>query len=177
MSSSRPRPRRLALAAAGLAVAGLAVAACSPILTQRSYNASDGASVSVGKVAGINLLVVSEAEGEPGALRGGITNRGDEDRTVTLTFEGAPEITVPVAAHQTVLFQGVDLTQDDGVEQKDVVIPAVSAAPGGSVTTTFATEDGSASLPVPVLDATLPEYATAVPTRMATPMPTPSATS
>lgn len=175
MSPTRPRPRRLALAVAGLAVAGMAVAACSPILTQKPYNASDGAAVTVGKVAGLNLLLVSEGKGEPGALRGGLTNRGDEDRTVTLTFEGAPEVVVPVAAHQTVLFQGTDRTEDDGLVQKDVVVATVSAAPGGSVTTTFATEDGSASLPVPVLDATLPEYATAVPTP--TPTPSPSATS
>ena len=170
MSSPRPRPRRLVLAVAGLAVAGLAVAACSPILTQRSYNASDGAAVSVGQVAALNLLLVAEAEGEPGALRGGITNRSGEDRTVTLTFEGAPEIVVPLAAHQTVLFNGTDATQDDGIVEKDVVVASVSAAPGGSVTTTFATEDGTATLPVPVLDATLSEYATAVPT------PSPSST-
>lgn len=170
MTSLRPRrPGSRALAAAaGLAV-GLALAGCSatnPIQTEHDYSPSDGVRITVGDVRGNNLMLLTSAEGELGVLQGAFTNDGAEDRTVTVSFAGADggeatdPTTVQVPARSTVVLNGVD-----GDGEADVVVAATPAAPGGLATITIETDaDGSSELRVPVLDGTLPDYATSVPT-------------
>lgn len=172
MTSPRPRTPRL-LALAGATAAALALAGCSatnPITTQDEYAASDGVRVTVGEIRGDNLMVLSDGDGAPGVLHGGIANDGSEDERVTLTFEGAEPTTVDVPAGGVVLLDGTDA---DG--RVDVRLAAVDTIPGGLVSLTFGTDTwGSSTLSVPVLDGTLPEYAGLVPTP--TPTPTPTAT-
>lgn len=178
MTSPRLRRPRL-LALAGLAAATLALSGCSatnPITTQDEYAASDGVRATIGEIRADNLLLLSAGQGEPGVLHGGLVNDGVEDERVTLTFEGAEPIVVEVPGGATVLLDGTD---EDG--HADVRVEALDGVPGGVVPLTLETATwGSVSLDVPVLDGTLPEYATLVPTATPTPAaeptPTPSAT-
>lgn len=140
--------------AAGIALAAAAgLSACSPITTKVQYAASDGVRVALSDTVTVqNLLIVSAAEGEPGALQGGVVNNGAQDETVTI---GA--VTVQVAAGQTVLM--------GGTAGEEVVLPTVAAAPGANLTLPVAVVGGaSEDVFVPVLDGTLSEYADLVPT-------------
>lgn len=144
------RTGRGAAAALSLAVvAGLA--ACSPITTDRPYAASDGIRVEVADGVTVeNLLVLTSAEGAPGAVQGGLVNNGTTDVTVaidTLRFD--------VPARSTVLLGG-----ENGEEAS---IPSVAAAPGAVLRIPVGTPEDATEVPVPVLDGTLPEYTEHVP--------------
>ena len=166
MTSPRPRTRRLR-AATGLAVAGLAAAltltGCSytnPMTTEDAYNSSDGVGARIGDIKAINFLIVSEAKGEPGALLGALENSGDDDALVQIAY-GADDSTVNVPAGQTVLIGAPGGNED---VDKTIVFETIEEPPGAVATVTVATRDaGSASLNVPILDGTLPEYADSVP--------------
>ncbi|MGY4643876.1 hypothetical protein [Cellulomonas sp. URHB0016] len=180
MTSLRPRTRRLLALTGGAAVVGVVLAGCSatnPMTTENQYSASDGVRFVLGDVRGSNLLVLSEGKGEVGRLEGALVNDGDEDQVVTLTFGDAEPTTVPLGPKETVLLDGSD---EDG--HVDVVITAVEVEPGAVAPLTVRTgSGGSTTLDVPVLDGSLPEYSSAVPTQLpttsATPTPTPSASS
>jgi hypothetical protein len=163
VTSPRPRALRAAALAVGV-VAGLTLAGCSAtnqITTEDEYSASDGVRFTLGDVRGSNLLVLTEAEGEPGTLQGGLINDGDEDRSVTVAI-GDEETVVELGPRETVLL-GVSDAEEEGFAE--VTFAAVDAPPGGLVSVTISTpEDGSIEVEVPVLDGTLPEYATQVPT-------------
>lgn len=181
MTTHRPRrlplrlPVRAAVVAAGLATS-LVVAGCSatnPIQTEDQYDPSDGVSITLGDVRALNLLVVTAGEGEPGVLHGALTNQGDDDASVTVTFQTsgddatatptADPTTVAVPAGATVLLSGADGAQD-GDRTVAVDITSTPAAPG-DVTTIGLTSDlaGSEQLQVPVLDGTLPQYEALLP--------------
>lgn len=143
------KPARLAAALALVA----ALAGCSltnPIQTQVVYAPSDGARITIGEtIQAENFLVLADIAGEPGALVGGLTNRGKQDTVITVSVEGADPFEVPVAAGETFLLTGDDVLRLD----------AVDAAPGATLPVTISTgAEGAASAPVPVLDGTLPEY-------------------
>jgi hypothetical protein len=163
VTSPRPRTLRVAALTAGIAVAGLVLAGCSAtnqITTEDEYSASDGVRLVLGDVRGSNLIVLVAAEGDPGTLQGGLINDGVEDRSVTVSI-GDEETTVELGPKETVLL-GVGRESEDGFAE--VTFPAVDVPPGGLVPVTVSTpEDGSIDVQVPVLDGTLPEYASAVP--------------
>jgi len=170
LPSRRPAPvgrtrnaRRTTTAA--LALAALLLAGCSalsPITTAYPYNPSDGVRVELGStLKAENLLVISAAKDKPGALVGGLTNLGTADARVTLAPQGASKATVRVPAGGTVLL-GSDL--DPPIELDTVSVP-----PGALLPVTISTPDGgSEQVSVPVLDGTLPQYATLVPSPDAT---------
>lgn len=153
-----PLRRRLAVAAlvASTAVALAGCSATNPITSNEPYAASDGVRVEVGDVTAENLFVLTTAAGEVAALQGAFTNRGSERVTVTMTTaDGSPAGSVPVAAGTTVLLGG------DGE-----LVDFIATDPPGAVTDlTIVTEQyGTLTVAVPVLDGTLPEYASLVPT-------------
>lgn len=164
MTSPRPRTLRAAALVVGVAVAGLTLAGCSAtnqITTEDVYSASDGVRFELGDVRGSNLHVLVAAEGDPGTLQGGLINDGTEDRSVTLAI-GDDETVVELGPKETVLLGVADA---EGEGYAEVTFPAVDAPPGGLVPVTISTpEDGSIVQQVPVLDGTLPEYASQVPT-------------
>ncbi|WP_456786753.1 hypothetical protein [Cellulomonas sp. P5_C5] len=164
MTSPRPRTLRVAALVVGVAVAGLTIAGCSAtnqITTQNLYSASDGVRFVLGDVRGSNLHVLVEAEGDPGTLQGGLINDSNEDRSVTLAI-GDDESVVQLGPKETVLL-GVSDAELEGFTE--VTFPSIDAPPGGLVPITISTpEDGSIVEQVPVLDGTLPEYASQVPT-------------
>lgn len=171
MTRLRPRTSR---AAAGLvAVAALALTGCSatnPITTIGAYDASDGAGLQVGDVRALNLIVVAEAEGEPGVLTGALANDAQDAEDVTLTVAGGDPVEVTVAGGSSVLLGVSDAPA--GYETLDVPVAAVDTAPGGLTTVTVASSSaGSVDVRIPVLDGTLPEYAELLDAVSATPTP------
>ena len=153
------------LAAAGVvALVGVALTGCSAtnqITTVKAYSASDGVRAELGDMTAENLIVLTSAKGAPAALQGAVTNRGTAAVTVSLTSGTVAIGTVRVKPAETVLLGG-----DTG---KDITFTAANA-PGEVTPLTLATgPGGSLTVSVPVLDGTLPEYATLVPT------PTPTA--
>lgn len=166
-------PYRLVVAGV-VALAGAALAGCSatnPITTAKAYSPSDGVRAAVGDVTAENLLVLTSAQGATAALQGALTNRGTTAVTVSLSSETGSIGTVTLGADATVLLGGANGT----------ALTFTSAnAPGALDALTLATgPGGSISVAVPVLDGTLAEYATLVPTdtpsAAANPSPSPSA--
>lgn len=143
-------PARLVTASA-LALMAAGCSAVNPITTQQAYDASDGMSVEVGDVRGLNLLVVTEAEGSPAVLLGAFTNPTDETVTVVVSLGDADGAPVEVPAGATVVLGGQDAETS--------VTGTAPAAPGRIASVTLATDGtGAVEALVPVVDGTLPEY-------------------
>jgi len=140
--------------AAAVVLAAAALTGCSatnPIQTRVVYAASDGARIVLGdSIEAKNLLVLTAAQGEAGALIGAVTNRGSQDTVVTIDVVGAGRHEVPLAAGESFRFVGEDVVRFD----------AVDASPGSTTAITVSSpSSGAVSATVPVLDGTLPEYA------------------
>lgn len=166
------RPPALALRLVGAGVAGLValtVSGCSAVnqvTTNTPYALSDGVRTTLGPIVADNLLVVSSGKGEPGVVSGALTNNSTDPVQVTLTAAGQKTgSTLRVDAGGTVyLGTGTDVGEH-------VPVASVDAAPGQVVALTLAAPSaGTTTVQVPVLDGTLPQYATLVPT----PTPTPT---
>lgn len=144
-------PARLVSLAAVAAVAA-GCSAVNPITTQEAYDASDGIGIEVGDVRGLNLLVITEAEGSPAVLIGSFYNSGDEDVEIAASIDGATIVSVPVPAGDTVKLGG---------EEGEVhVTGTATVAPGLLAEVAFQSDaTGQISEQVPVMDGTLPEYA------------------
>jgi len=144
------KPVRIA-AAVLVAAALTGCSATNPIQTQVVYSASDGARVVLGDtIEAKNLIVLTQAQGEPGALIGAVTNRGAQDTVATIDVVGAGRHEIPLAAGQSLRFVGEDTLRFD----------AVDGSPGATMAVTVSSgSEGATSATVPVLDGTLPEYA------------------
>lgn len=145
---TRPQPRKVArlIAVPFGAALTLALAACSPIQSMEPYAASDGVRTVVNEDVVIeNLMIISAAEGEAGAVQGGIRNDGGS------TNASIGDQLVPVEAGETVLIGG-----ELGI---DITIDPVDVAPGATMVVSLsAGASASQEVPVPVLDGTLSEY-------------------
>ena len=147
------------LAGSVIAVAALALTACSPVLTQKPYAASDGVRIPLtenGDVRAENVLVLASEQGAEARIVGGLTNNTSQDVEFTIGFVDGASATIDVPARSTVLL--------DGSEENDLVLEDVPAAPGSTADMLFATPElGVSTFPVPVLDGTFAEYANLVP--------------
>lgn len=151
------RPARTTLAVAGAVAGALLLGACAPITTQMAYAPSDGVRVDFedADVRGLNLLVVSAAEGEQGAVLGALANKTAEDVEFILTTPGAGPVNIAVPANDTVY-----LGTEDGV---DVMLGTIATIPGGYLDATLSAAGATEEFALPVFDGTLPEYADYVP--------------
>ncbi|PFG44379.1 hypothetical protein ATJ88_3103 [Isoptericola jiangsuensis] len=152
------RPARPAAVAAGAAAASvLLLGACAPVTTELPYAPSDGTRVDFTDVEarGLNLMVLSPAEGSEGAVFGALANSSSEDLTFTLTATGAAPVTVTVPAQETV-YLGTE-------EGEQVTLDSVATIPGGNLEATLTAGDDTEDFYLPVFDSTLPEYAAYVP--------------
>lgn len=135
--------------AAALSLTGCSLAA--DITTARSYDASDGSGVAASGVVIQNMLLVTTDADAPGALIGAVYNSRSEDVTITVSVSDA-EVEVDVPAMETVVFGPGD--------DEELVLTGSSNGPGFLTEATFQIEGvGSETLPVPIVDGTLPEYA------------------
>ena len=156
------RAQRLSLIAA-IGIGAMAFTGCSAINQQSTtmeVTVSDGVHLDMGPLELRNVLIISEAAGDPGNLVGTLYNTSDSDITLTVNgTEGAKsEITVAPGA-PTVL----------NAQANRATLSTVSAAPGAIETLELSSSAGETkSLQVPVLDGTLAEYKDMVPTAAAT---------
>ncbi|PUB27823.1 hypothetical protein C8K30_104275 [Promicromonospora sp. AC04] len=160
------------IAVAAVAAAGaLLLAACAPTTTTLTYDPSDGVGVSVlgeddRDLRGINLMVVSAAEGEAGNVLGALANETADDVSFTLEAPGASPVTVAVPAGSTVYL---------GTETGEPVqLDTVGAAPGDYLDATLTVGSDTKEFQLPVFDGTLPEYADYLPVAAVAPSPSAS---
>jgi len=141
-------------AGAAAAIAVTALAGCSyvnPITTKDNYAASDGTQLVVGDIEALNLIVVTEAEGEPATMIGTLQNSSSEDIAIQIVFDGETANDVTVPAQSSAL-----LGPQDGATEVSGTAPA---APGLTTEVTIVSDaEGGFYVDVPVMDATLPEY-------------------
>lgn len=155
MARARTAPRTAAALIAVVVAAGLAgCSATNPITTQVSYNPSDGVATEIGDVRAGNVLILAAEEGAPGTVLGYLVNDGTRDVQVRLAVDGEQVLEDALPAGATMLL---------GPDHTDVVVDRVPAAPGDLVPITLSSSAGSVTVSVPVLDATLPQYADVVP--------------
>ena len=141
----------------------------APQATTIQYDASDGVSGELGDLAIRNAILLTE-DGENANLLVHVVNSSDEDIELLVQFEGADEkvdTEVTVGANSTTEF-GVDGGESVAVESLD-------ATAGSLFPMFFQYGDLTGTeLLVPVLDGTLAEYSTLVPTETPTAETTPA---
>lgn len=136
------------------------LAGCSTFSAQTTtlqYTPSDGAQTDLGGGVGIrNAIVLSEGSGAEAALVGVLVNSGTEDATVDLSSDDLSglDTTVDVPAGESVML---------GPDDEDTEPGTTDLVPGRLAYLILSSEVGEATLPVPVLDGSLPEYADLVP--------------
>jgi hypothetical protein len=131
----------------------LGTAGCNMITHVASaefYAPSDGAMADAGKVAARNFLVLTD--GTKSILVGSLVNSGLEGAAIQLSYPDAG--TIKQAQVNLNAGQKFDLGYNG-----TAALPAVTEAKaGGLVEVTIKTGGSEATMSVPVLDGTLPEY-------------------
>ena len=166
MTSPRPRTLRAAALAVGVAVAGLALAGCSatnPITTQHDVLRRPTGSASCSATSAAATCCRSpRPRASPGRCSGRRSSTSSaEDRTVTVAIgDDTTDVELRPEGDRAARRRR---RAEDGTPS--VMFESVESPPGAVVTVTISTpEDGSITADVPVLDGTLPEYATRCPT-------------
>ncbi|WP_240630357.1 hypothetical protein [Specibacter cremeus] len=159
------RVQRLGVIAA-IAVGAMAFTGCSAINPQSTtmvVSVSDGVRTDLGKLELRNILIVSNGKGEPGRIIGAVYNTSDAD--ITLTFSGDQGAQTQITVKPGVPYL-LDGTSDSAI------LGSVTQMPGAVEKLTL-TQTGpgeqSRTFDVPILNGTLHEYSTLVPTAPATP--------
>lgn len=160
-----------AIMAAALSAGLLGLAGCgyiNPQQTTQQYTASDGVHADLGPVQLRNMLIVASDEKRPGRVIGAIYNSSPNDITVTLSGAEGAQAAIPVEKNSYTLLNN---------STEPVVLRTAGGKPGSlvDIKVTAGGTNPSQTIKIPVLDATLPEYAAYLPG--GSPTPTPSATS
>lgn len=169
----------IALAAA----VGVSLSACNYFAPQRTttqYAASDGVHINVGDLELRNLMILAPAiENGQGAqtasLVGAVSNSSGSAGTLTLAYGGV-QTTIDLPAGE----KYVRLSNGDGPE---VTLSGTEFVPGQTIAMTFTpsravggNDANSSAIDVPVLDGTLREYSTLLPTPSTDPSMVPAPT-
>jgi hypothetical protein len=129
----------------------LGTAGCNMIThvaTDDPYSASDGANVAAGDVKARNFLVLTD--GTKTILIGSLVNSGAKGAAIALSYPDGVVKTVQVNLNGG---QKFDLGYNG-----TAALPIASAKAGGIIEVSIKVGDEEATLRVPVLDGTLPEY-------------------
>ncbi len=157
---------KLAIAAAAIGVGLLSVTGCGFVNAQQTthqYSASDGIKADLGPLQLRNILIIASGENEPGRVIGAVFNQSSSDATLTLSGANGAQTEIPVKANsETYLNDTADAA----------ILSTAGVIPGGLTPITIRSGSDSATINVPVVDGTLPEYAKYLPST-----PTPTATS
>ncbi|MFD1211559.1 hypothetical protein ACFQ36_05835 [Arthrobacter sp. GCM10027362] len=145
------RVQRALVAGAGV-LALLATAGCSAVneqATTRHYAASDGIVTSVGPVNLRNVLIVAQDAKSSGRVLGTAVNTSGSPVQLNLSApSGSASVTIP--ADGQVKFED---------KEHSTTLKAAGAEPGALVPVTIRVNSESSKVQVPVLDASLAEYA------------------
>ncbi len=154
------RAHRLSLIAA-IGVGALAFTGCSAINQQSTtmvYSASDGVRLDMGQLELRNVLIISEAAGDPGRVVGTFYNQADADVTLTVSGAAGSQTEITIAP-------GVPLVL--GADSDAAILSTMAEQPGAYETLELRQSGAgsdTATVKVPVLDGTLAEYKNLVPT-------------
>lgn len=158
------RAQRLGVIAA-IGVGAMAFTGCSAINAQSTtavYSASDGVRTDLGSLELRNVLIVSAKADGPGRVLGTFYNTSSSDITLTISGAQGSSTEVTVTPGAPLVLNG----------DTDKAILSTVSAPAGAMETLSLTESGpsakSGQLKVPVLDGTLAEYSSMVPTAVPT---------
>lgn len=178
---------RFAAAAAVTAVAAGALSGCMMITPQEtiaSVSPAGGTNGQVGDVQIRNVLVLAGGDGQIGTMIGVLSNTGDAPATVTLQYDttaGTESTQVSVPANGVLSLRpnpGTQTTTQVTTDARAVRLTDVDLTPGALFPVGFSTSGADpVSLRVPVLNGSLPRYASLVPTPTASPTPEDTSTS
>ena len=136
--------------------AALLLSGCSliaKITTSEPYDASDGVGAHVDDIVVQNFLIITTGEGDDAVLVGSVTNNGTQRTAVELSqpVEGGEQELIMVGPGETVRL-GI-------APGRELIVGTAETPPGSNADIKVAVRDGnSETLPVPVVDGTLPEY-------------------
>ena len=162
---------RAAVASAIAALVILGVAACAPIASLKPYDASDGVSTTVGQVKILNALVLTKSGTDGNLLFSAYNPTGESIQLNVQYGDGSDRTTL----HATLK---PDATTDFGYGKKgQFLLAGLGVKPGSlaHIYFQYGDEEGS-QLTVPVLDGSISQYHTLLPTPTPTPTPTSTAT-
>jgi hypothetical protein len=164
---NRGQRGKLAMATAALGIGLLSVTGCAyinPQQTSEQYSASDGTRTDLGTLQLRNFIIVSDGEDKPGRVIGAVYNTSSND--VVLTIKGAEgsQTQVPIKQNSHTLLN----------DSTAAAILSTAGAKPGAVAEVTISENGTnkdAMFKIPVMDGTIVDYKTYLPTE-----PTDSAT-
>ncbi len=157
---NRGQRGKLAMATAALGIGLLSVTGCgyiNPQQTSAQYSASDGTSTDVGALELRNFIIIADGEDKPGRVIGAVYNTSSKDVVLTIKGAAGSQAEVPVKQNSYTLIN-------------DSTAPAILSTAGakpGSLAEVTVSEDGTskdAMFKVPVLDGTIVDYKTYLPT-------------
>ena len=165
---NRGQRGKLAMATAALGIGLLSLTGCGYINAQQTteqYAASDGTRTDLGALQLRNFIIVSDGEDKPGRVIGAVYNTSSND--VVLTIKGAEgsQTQVPVKKNSYTMLN----------DSTDAAILNPAGAKPGAVLEVTISENGTnkdAKFTVPVMDGTIVDYKSYLPT----PAPTESGT-
>jgi hypothetical protein len=167
----RARTMATVVVAAGILLGTTGCNLYAPQATTIHYDASDGVSGDVGDLAIRNAILLTE-DGESANLLVHVVNSSAEDVELLVQYQGEEkkvnrDVTIPANSTTEI---GVDGGESLAIESLD-------ASAGSLFPVFFQYGDNTGTeLLVPVLDGTLTEYSTLVPTATPAPTTTPTAT-
>lgn len=148
---------RIVIAAAIAAGVALGTSGCNliqPQATTKTYDASDGVSIVVGKLNLQNLIVISD-DGELASLMLTGVNTTGKDQTLTINYIAAG---VAHTVTQTIPSSDLRGTTWGGKGDAQILLTQIATQPGSMMEISFAAQDAKGSTLVPVLSTEQPEY-------------------
>ncbi|MFD1714561.1 DNA modification methylase [Amnibacterium flavum] len=155
----------------------LGLSACnfiSPQRTLQKYDPSDGVGADLGGLDVRNVLLITE-DGESATLVMSVINTSTDDRTLEVQYESSAAEAVAGKVNFDIDVAGQSIVSTSPAGEKQIVLQGIDSPAGALFSVYFQTGDSQGvDLPVPVLDATLEQYANLAPSPTPTPTPTPA---
>lgn len=167
---TRGRRGKLAMATAALGVGLLTMTGCgyiTPAQTSVQYSASDGTRADLGPLQLRNMLIISDGENKPGRVIGAVYNTSAKDVKLTINGASGSQTQVPVKKNSYVLLN----------DSTDAATLSTAGGKPGSLVEVTIREDSTnleSKFKMPVLDGTIKDYKTYLPTAEPTTSGTPS---
>ena len=165
----RARTMATVVVAAGILLGTSGCNLFAPQATTIHYDASDGVSGNLGDLAIRNAMLITD-DGENANLVVHVVNGGDDDIELLVQYDGAGE-----KVDKTVTIDANATTEFGIPGGESVAVESLNASAGSLFPVFFQYGDLTGiELLVPVLDGSLPEYSTLVPTPAPVPTVTPT---